>query len=105
MSNVNSQITDSVTQTNTKILGEMPAFTTGSLMQMATQAAGLSIQNSVTNQQQSNMLHQASTTQGMSILYSVDTAANAQAIGSVNRSNDTSRLTDALAVIKAAKNG
>ncbi len=103
MSTVNSQITDSVTQTNTKVLGELPAFTAGNLMQMATQSAGLAMQNAVTNQQQSNMIHQAATTQGISLIYSVDTAANAQSVGAINNSNDDAKLSDALAVINAYK--
>lgn len=100
---VNPQITDSVTQTNTKVLGEVPAFATGNLMQTASQAAGLSIQNAVTNQQQSNMIHQASTTQGINLIYTVDTASAAQATDTVNRSNTDSKITDALALINAFK--
>lgn len=97
---VNPQITDSVTQANTKVLGDVPAFASGNLMQMASQVAGLSMQNAVTNQQQASMLHQASTTQGISLLYTVDTSAAAQATDTVNRSTDYSKMIEALSVIK-----
>ena len=100
---VSPQITDSVTQTNTKVLGEVPAFATGNLMQVASQSAGLAMQNAVTNQQQSSMIHQASTTQGINLIYSVDTAAAAQATDTVNRSNTDSKITDALALINSFK--
>ncbi|NMH66595.1 RebB family R body protein [Shewanella salipaludis] len=36
--NVNSQITDSVTQVNTKVLGDTPAMAMGNLMQTPSQA-------------------------------------------------------------------
>ena len=97
---VNPQITDSVTQANTKVLGDVPAFASGNLMQMASQSAGLSMQNAVTGQQQSNMLHQASTTQGINLIYSVDTASAAQAVDTINRSTDYSKMIEALSVIK-----
>ncbi|MCE9687639.1 RebB family R body protein [Shewanella sp. AS16] len=38
--NVNSQITDSVTQVNTKVLGETPAMAMGNLMLGTSQALG-----------------------------------------------------------------
>ncbi|NQZ73911.1 MAG: RebB family R body protein, partial [Dinoroseobacter sp.] len=40
---VNSQITDAVTQTNVKVLGEAPAQAMGTLYQIASQAAGIAI--------------------------------------------------------------
>ena len=45
------------------------------------------MQNAVTNQQQSNMKHQASTTQGINLIYTVDSASGAQAADTVNHSN------------------
>ncbi|EJL68709.1 MULTISPECIES: RebB family R body protein [Chryseobacterium] len=54
---VNSQTTDAVTQTNVTVLGESPAQAMSMLYQMATHASGISIQNSVTNQQNLNQLN------------------------------------------------
>lgn len=56
---VNSQITDAVTQTNVKVVAEAPAQSLGMLYQMATHAAGLSIQNAVQAQQGLNQISSA----------------------------------------------
>ena len=56
---VNSQITDAVTQTNVKVLGEAPAQAMGTLYQIASQAAGIAINNANTNQQNLNQLNPA----------------------------------------------
>lgn len=70
---VNSQITDSVSQVNTKVLGETPAVATGNFMMAASQA-------------QTNAAHQAALPQrfsrtpvarGVNMLYSIDTATTA----------------------------
>ncbi|WDE08825.1 RebB family R body protein [Thalassomonas viridans] len=54
---VNGQVTDAVTQTNLSVLGEAPAQAMGSLYQVTTHANGLSMQNSVSNQQNLNQLN------------------------------------------------
>jgi hypothetical protein len=74
---VNSQITDSVTQVNTKVLGDAPAIAMGNLYQATAQALGLAALNATNAQQQSNMTAQASTTMGVTTLYSIDTATDA----------------------------
>ena len=74
---VNSQITDSITQVNTKVLGDAPAIAMGNLYQAMSQALSLAALNSTTAQQQSNMTAQASTTMGVTTLYSIDTATDA----------------------------
>lgn len=74
---VNSQITDSVTQVNTKVLGDAPAIAMGNLMQATSQALGLAMLNATNAQQQSNMTAQATTTMGVTTLYSIDTATDA----------------------------
>ena len=53
---VNDQITDSITQSNVKVLGEAPAVALGSLYQSLAHAAGIAAQNLVTQQQQANSL-------------------------------------------------
>ncbi len=72
---VNNQITDAVTQANTKVLGEAPAVAMGSLYQSTAHALGLAMENAVSAQQQSNVTAQAATTMGVATLYSLDTAA------------------------------
>jgi hypothetical protein len=69
---VNGQITDAVTQANVKVLGDAPAMALGTLYQVMAQATGLSMQNAVNAQQQMNVVNQAVTTQGVSLLYSLD---------------------------------
>jgi hypothetical protein len=73
---VNSQITDSITQANTKVLGDAPAIAMGNLFQATAQALGLAALNATNAQQQSNMTAQASTTMGVTTLYSIDTATD-----------------------------
>lgn len=72
---VNSQITDSVTQANVKVLGDAPAVAMGNLFQASAQAlanAGHNVTNAI---QQSYVTAQAATTMGVATLYSLDTAA------------------------------
>jgi len=83
---VSGQITDSVTQANVKVLGDAPAQAMGSLYQSLAQSTSLAAGNAVTAQQQANVLHQASTTLGLSLLYSIGTAVGSQA--SIDIAND-----------------
>ncbi len=53
---VNAQITDSVTQTNVKVVAEAPAQAIASLYQVASHASGLSMQNAVYGQQAMNQI-------------------------------------------------
>lgn len=72
---VNSQITDSVSQVNTKVLGDAPAIAMGNLFVATSQALSNAAHNATNNQQQSYVTMQASTTQ-VSTLYAIDTASN-----------------------------
>jgi hypothetical protein len=56
---LNSQITDAVTQSNVKVIGEAPAVALGSLYQSLAHAAGIAGENLVTQQQNANSLSQA----------------------------------------------
>lgn len=76
---VNSQITDSVTQANVKVLGDAPAMALGSFYQATAQALANAAHNATNSQQQSNVTAQAATTMGVATLYSIDTAATAKA--------------------------
>jgi hypothetical protein len=71
---VNDQITDSVTQANTKVLGDAPAMALSNLYQATAQALSNAAHNATTSQQQTNVTAQAATTQGVATLYAIDTA-------------------------------
>ena len=77
---VNSQITDSVTQANTQVLGNAPAMGMGNLFIATSQALSNAAHNAANNQQQSYVTNQASTTQGIATLYAIDTASTGKAI-------------------------
>ena len=74
---VNSYITDSVTQVNTKVLGDAPAIAMGNLYQATAQALANAAHNAVAGMQQTNITAQAATTAGVTTLYSIDTATDA----------------------------
>ncbi len=101
---VSTQVTDAVTQANVKVLGDSPALSLSNLYQTISQSLSLSAQNSVTAQQQSNVVHQTTTTQGVSLLYSIDTAATASATGKTFRADTPDVLANILSVVQALKN-
>ncbi|NCI49451.1 glycerol-3-phosphate dehydrogenase [Sediminibacterium roseum] len=70
---VNDQITDSITQVNTKVLGDAPSIAMGNLFVATGQALSLAALNATNAQQQNNMTAQASTTMGITTLYSINT--------------------------------
>lgn len=72
---LNSQITDSVTQANVKVLGDAPAVAMGNLFISTSHALANAAHNATSNQQQSYVTMQASTTQGVATLLSIDTAS------------------------------
>ncbi|WP_298769318.1 RebB family R body protein [uncultured Shewanella sp.] len=74
---VNSQITDSVSQVNTKVLGDAPAVATGNFMIATSQALSNAAHNATSNQQNNGVTAQAALTQGVNSLFSIDTAATA----------------------------
>ena len=75
---VSSQVTDSVTSSNTMVLGSSPAMAASNLQQATAQAMSIGAQNSTTAQQQANIIQQAATTVGATLLYSIDTASTAK---------------------------
>jgi hypothetical protein len=70
---VNDQITDSVTQTNVKVLADAPAMAMATLYQGIAQALANAAHNATNAQQQSYVTSQAATTMGVATLYSIDT--------------------------------
>jgi len=80
---VNSQITDAVTQTNVQILGSAPGNAMGNLFQATSNALGNAAHNATAAGQNANTMLQAVTTQGVALLYGVDTAAESVGISQI----------------------
>lgn len=59
---INSQITDSITQSNVQVLGSSPAEAMGMLFQAVSSSLALAMQNAVANQQQVNTISSAAST-------------------------------------------
>lgn len=76
---VNSQVTDAVTQTSLKVLGEAPAEAMGVLYQQMAHSIGLALQNVIAQQQHSYSIHNAVTLAASKQLLSSDPAAAAKA--------------------------
>lgn len=72
---VNDQITDSVSQANLKVLGDSPAMGMSNLYIATSQALSNAAHNATQAQQQSVNTAQAANVQGISTLYSVETAS------------------------------
>lgn len=71
---VNEQITDSVTQVNTKVLGDTPAMGMGNLLMSTGQALSTSGLNATGANQQGSITMQAATVQGVNSLMATCTA-------------------------------
>lgn len=80
---VNNQITDSISQANTKVLGDSPAMSLGELYVATSQALSNAAHNATTNQQQSGLTAQATNVMGVSTLYSVDTGSSGVATNAI----------------------
>jgi hypothetical protein len=80
---VNDQITDSITQVNTKVLGDSPAMSLGELFVATSQALSNAAHNATTNQQQSTVTSQAVNSKGLDNLYSLDIASTGIATGAI----------------------
>jgi hypothetical protein len=100
---VNDQITDAVTQSNVKVIGEAPAFAMGALYQSLAHSTGILFANAVAAQQQMNTLAQAAANQGVIQIYSLDTAAAAGATDKVAQTGVADNLSSLLTVLNAFK--
>ncbi|MEI2456829.1 RebB family R body protein [Lysobacter firmicutimachus] len=100
---VNNQITDAVTQSNVKVVGEAPAFAMGSMFQAAAHSTGILFENAVSAQQQQNSLSQAAANQGVMQIYTVDTTAAAGATEKIAQTGVADNLTSLMTVLKAFK--
>ena len=68
---LNPKITDTITQTNAKVLGEAPAMAMGSLYQTIGNSVAMAAANAVYAQQQANVTYQAASTMGVAKLLSL----------------------------------
>ena len=80
---VNSQITDSVSQVNTKVLGDAPAVATGNFMIATSQALSNAAHNATSLQQNNGVTAQASLVQGVDTLMGINTATTAEGISKI----------------------
>ncbi|MGG9999919.1 RebB family R body protein [Pseudovibrio ascidiaceicola] len=102
---VNPMITDAVTQTNVKVVGEAPAMAMGSLFQTMAHSTGILFENNVAASQQQNILAQAATNQGVMQIYSMDTMAAAGATEKVAQSGTPDQLQTLLTIMEAFRPG
>jgi len=101
---VNSQITDAVTQSNLTVLGNAPAQSLATAYQVLAQSVGVSMQNAVANQQNMNTIDSAIVSQGISLLFNLDAAADASSVkDSLKESSDTEILSTLQAIISELK--
>ena len=102
---VNDQITDSVTQSNVKVLGDSPAMAMGSIYQSLAHSTGVLFENAVNQQQQLQIAAQAATNPGVIQIYSMDSMAGAVATSKVSRSDTSDNMMALLSALKASTAG
>jgi len=81
---VNDQITDAVTQTNVKVVGDAPTEAMGNLFDAQTQEPAIAALHEANNQEENDMTAQATTTEGVVTLYSIDTASTGKPSNGLN---------------------
>lgn len=96
---VNSQITDAITQSNLTVLGGAPAQSMATVYQVMAQSVGASMQNAVSNQQSMNTIDNAIVSQGVAMLYSIDSSASARATQEILSGNMDAEIVSALKAI------
>lgn len=101
---VNSQITDSIAQANVEVLGDSPALSLSNLYQVVSQSLGLAAQNAVFAQQHANIVHQAATTQGVNLIYAVDTEAVGDVSTKISQAGLPLSMIDMLGAVQALSN-
>ncbi len=98
---VNGQITDAVTQSNVKILGDAPAMAMGAIFQSLAHSTGILYENATSSQQQLAIAAQAATNQGVIQIYSVDTMAGAVSTAKVGQSDVPNNMLALLTALRA----
>lgn len=102
---VNGQITDSVTQANTEVLGASPAMGMGAMYQSLGHSTGILFENAVGSQQQLSIAGQAATNQGVIQLYSVNTMAGAAATNKIANSDTSETMLSLVTALKGSQIG
>ena len=100
---VNDQITDSVTQSNVKVLGDAPAMAMGAIFQSLSHSTGILYENAVSSQQQLQIASQAATNQGVIQIYSIDSMAGAVATSKVAQSDVPNTMLALLSTLRASR--
>ncbi|WP_076585337.1 RebB family R body protein [Vibrio ostreicida] len=77
---VNDAVTESVTNVNTCVVGDIPAMAGGNLFVSTSQAMAVAALNSTSANQQGTILHQTSTVQGVNSLFATGGAVLGRAI-------------------------
>ena len=98
---VNVQITDAVTQSNVKVVGDAPAMAMGAIFQSLAHSTGILYENAASSQQQLAIAGQAATNQGVIQIYSLDTMAGAVATAKVAQSDTPDTLLALLTALRA----
>ena len=98
---VNGQITDAVTQSNVKVVGDAPAMAMGAIFQSLAHSTGILYENAASSQQQLAIAGQAATNQGVIQIYSLDTMAGAVATSKVAQSDTPDTLLALLTALRA----
>jgi hypothetical protein len=100
---VNPQITDSVTQVNTKAVAESPAIAMGEIYQSIANAIGQLFENAVTAQQDQDITALAAANQGIILIYNASSAAQAEGTAAaVAQENSQQRAHQALEAARLA---
>ena len=73
----NSQVTDSITQVNTEVIGTSPAMSLSNLYMATSQALSNAAHNATTSGFNATTTAQAAMTQGVAKLFTIDTASTA----------------------------
>ena len=97
---LNDQITDSVSQSNVKVVAEAPAMAMGSLYQSLAHSTSILYESAVNAYQQGVTAGQAATSQGVIQIYSVSSMAGAVATGRLAQSESGDSL---LALVRAER--
>ena len=103
VTSLNSQITDAVTQSNVKVLGDSPAMAMGAIFQSLAHSTGILYENAVSSQQQLGIAAQAATNQGVIQVYSIDSMAGAVATSKVAQSDTPDTLLSLLTALRATQ--
>jgi len=80
------QISDSVSQVNTKVLGDAPAVAAGNNYIAISQALANAAHNATANQQQSNITAQAANATGLTTLFSFNDSSGTVGTKQIYRS-------------------